>query len=162
MKWLLTALVVVGTVTPSWANPPASPLTCAPVSTTDVTALFDRWNQSLATLDPAAVARNYAPNAVLLATVANEPKTSPEAIQAYFVEFLKLRPQGQINQRTVKLGCNTAFDVGTYTFSLTGADDKSQTVQARYTYIYERQDDGKWLIVHHHSSKMPDTAASQK
>lgn len=162
MKWLLTPLIVASTVTPALADASASPSTCAPVSTTDVTALFERWNQSLATLDPAAVARNYAPNAVLLATVANEPKTSPEAIQAYFVEFLKLKPQGQIDQRTIKLGCNTAFDVGTHTFNLTGEDGKPQTVQARYTYIYERQDDGKWLIIHHHSSKMPDTAALQK
>lgn len=42
---------------------------CVKVSESDVAALFDRWNASLATLDPDKVAENYGSNAVLLPTL---------------------------------------------------------------------------------------------
>ncbi|MCT8368189.1 nuclear transport factor 2 family protein, partial [Xanthomonas citri] len=34
------------------------------------------------------------------------------------------------------------------------AGNKS-SVQARYTFVYEKRD-GKWLIINHHSSAMPE------
>ena len=72
-----------------------------------------------------------------------------------FKDFLKINPQGTINTRTIKIGCNIAQDVGTYTFSLKGG----KKVAARYTFVYEYVND-KWLIAHHHSSAMPEVVAS--
>jgi uncharacterized protein (TIGR02246 family) len=37
-----------------------------------IAALFDRWNEALATKDPATVANMYGHDAVLLPTVSNE------------------------------------------------------------------------------------------
>jgi uncharacterized protein (TIGR02246 family) len=37
-----------------------------------IAGLFDRWNEALATLNPATVADMYWPDAVLLPTVSNE------------------------------------------------------------------------------------------
>jgi uncharacterized protein (TIGR02246 family) len=37
-----------------------------------IAALFDRWNEALATKDPATVANLYGHDAVLLPTVSNE------------------------------------------------------------------------------------------
>jgi hypothetical protein len=48
---------------------------CVKVSESGVAALFDRWNTSLATLDPDKVMENYGPNAVLLPTLSNKPRT---------------------------------------------------------------------------------------
>ena len=125
--------------------------TCAPATEPQIAALFDRWNDSLRTLDPDKVVANYAADGVLLATVSNQPRTNPAEIRDYFVKFLKGSPQGKIDKRIIKLGCNVAQDVGTYTFSF----KDGKTVQARYTYVYEW--DGKnWLIAHHHSSAMPE------
>jgi len=130
-------------------------MTCAPVTQQEIAALFDRWNASLATHDAAKVAANYAPDAVLLATVSNRPRATPADIQDYFVHFLEKNPNGSIDTRTIRIGCNTASDVGTYTFDL--KDDKGELIKvpARYSFNYELRD-GKWLIVHHHSSAMPE------
>ncbi|WAC71615.1 SgcJ/EcaC family oxidoreductase [Roseateles sp. SL47] len=129
----------------------AGTATCAAASQAQVAALFDRWNASLATLDPDRVTANYTTDAVLLPTVTNEPRTTPAEIRDYFVKFLKNAPQGTIDKRTIKIGCNEARDVGTYTFRFR---DGSK-VQARYTFDYEWVN-GQWLIAHHHSSAMPE------
>ena len=125
---------------------------CANTDQATIAALFDRWNASLKTLDSNKVTANYASDAVLLATVSNKPRTNHAEIEDYFEHFLKKEPSGVIDTRTIKIGCNIAQDVGTYTFSLKGG----QKVSARYTCVYQFKD-GKWLIAHHHSSAMPET-----
>lgn len=132
---------------------------CAPVSVKAVEAQFDKFNAAWATLDPAKVTALFARDAVLLATVSNSPRTTPDAINAYFVKFLQSRPVGTINSSTVKLGCNTAYRLGTWTVSLT--DPKTgvtNDVKARYSFIY-RYEKGGWKIDHLHSSMMPETVS---
>lgn len=131
-----------------------SQATCAPATESQVAALFDRWNNSLRTLDADKVVANYAADGVLLATVSNDPRTNPAQIRDYFVKFLTSGPQGKIDTRTIKIGCNVAQDVGTYTFRF----KDGKTVHARYTYVYEWSG-GQWLIAHHHSSAMPEVSA---
>ncbi|MGM9489166.1 SgcJ/EcaC family oxidoreductase [Ideonella sp. YS5] len=130
--------------------------TCAATDERQVAALFDRWNASLATLDPDKVVANYASDAVLLPTVSNQARTNPQEIRDYFVKFLKNGPQGTIDKRVIRIGCNVAQDVGTYTFAF----KDGQTVNARYTYVYEWRN-GQWLIAHHHSSAMPEVVAKK-
>lgn len=132
------------------ASPTSMP-SCTKISKSEVAALFDRWNASLKTHNPEKVAENYAPDAVLLATVSNKPRVNHDEIKDYFVDFLQKDPQGKIDTSTIKIGCNTALDVGTYTFTLKGG----KKVAARYSFAYEYED-GKWLIEHHHSSAMPE------
>ena len=55
--------------------------TCTKTSTQEITALFDRWNASLATLDPEKMVALYTPEAVLLPTLSNKPRTNPEEIR---------------------------------------------------------------------------------
>ena len=125
--------------------------TCQVTDEKTISGLFDRWNASLKTLEPAKVTANYATDAVLLPTVSNTPRTNHAEINDYFVKFLKIQPQGVIDKRFIKIGCNVAQDVGTYTF---GFKDGSK-VSARYSYVYGFRD-GQWLITHHHSSAMPE------
>ena len=133
-----------------------STMTCVQTTPAQIAALFDRWNDSLATHDPDKVTANYAPDAVLLPTVSNRPRTDSAAIKDYFVHFLERNPRGVIDTRTIRIGCNTASDVGTYTFLLSGkTPGTTETVKARYSFFYEWRD-GRWLIVHHHSSMMPE------
>lgn len=156
MKKLITIAAICAAWIFAQAAQADTAMTCKTVNKEQIAALFDRWNNSLATHDAAKVTANYAPDAVLLATVSNEPRTNTAAIKDYFVHFLENNPKGAINTRTIHIGCNTAYDVGTYTFTLAGkAPGTTQTVKARYSYIYELRN-GQWLIVHHHSSAMPE------
>jgi len=121
------------------------------VTEQQVKGLFDRWNASLKTLKPDEVLNNYAPDAILLPTVSNRPRLTQAERRDYFVHFLENKPQGVIDQRVIRLGCNDAIDSGLYTFTM--GDGKK--VRARYTFVYNYQN-GQWLIVSHHSSAMPE------
>jgi uncharacterized protein (TIGR02246 family) len=159
---VVTALVLTGCGTATGsentggsANTSASN-TSRSVEVTDhvqeVRALFTGWDEALATLDPEKVADRYAPDAVLLPTVSNQVRTNRAEIVDYFTKFLTNKPRGTILESHVKvLSPNAAIDTGTYRFAL--AD--GSTVEARYTYVYERVN-GTWLIVNHHSSAMPE------
>lgn len=130
-------------------------VTCVKTTETEIAALFDRWNAALATLDAHNVAMLYAHDAVLLATLSNEVRPTHEKIEDYFVHFLEKKPQGHIDSRTINIGCNTASDTGLYTFTLHEKNGKVKKVAARYSFVYEYDDD-QWLIEHHHSSMMPE------
>ncbi len=149
------ALVVMAAIPRAHGREPGATETCTRISPQQVAALFDRWNAALKTGNPDTVTADYAPDAILIPTITNEPRVGSEAIRAYFVDFLKKQPQGTITERIIRIGCNFALDAGTYTFTLKG--DKPGTrsqVPARYTFLYEPQG-GQWLIAHHHSSAMP-------
>ena len=122
-----------------------------------VKALFADWNNALATGDAQKVADRYAPNAVLLPTVSNQVRSTRAEIVDYFEHFLLNKPSGEIlDAHVAVLDADDAIDAGTYRFSLT-KDGKPTTVDARYTFVYEKIG-GKWLIVNHHSSAMPEQA----
>jgi len=118
----------------------------------EVRGLFSLWNNALATLDPKQVAKRYAKNGVLLPTVSDTPRTDFSSIEDYFVNFLKLKPQGEILESHVTIGKNSCSDVGIYEFSM-GATGKK--VKGRYSFVYVWED-GQWKINHHHSSIMPE------
>jgi len=124
---------------------------CHPASQKQISALFDRWNDSLKTGDPEKVVANYAPHSILLPTVSNKVRMTVDEKVDYFRHFLEHKPVGTIDFRDIMIECNTAIDSGLYTF--TYAD--GTVVKARYTFTYE-WNGHKWLITSHHSSKMPE------
>ncbi|MFN3944693.1 MAG: SgcJ/EcaC family oxidoreductase [Allosphingosinicella sp.] len=157
LKVATAALIGIGAASPALANDHAR---CAPVTQQDVEAQFDRFNQAWATGNPDTVTALFTRDAVLLPTVSNRPRTDHEGIRDYFVGFLKGAPVGRIDTGTVKLGCNQAARLGTWTVTLTDPTTGAQTpVAARYSFIY-RYENGQWLIDHLHSSMMPEPAAN--
>lgn len=138
----------------SWARDESPPCTVAKES--EITQLFDRWNDSLKTKNPDNVVANYAEDAVLLPTLSNKPRTNHAEMRDYFVHFLEKSPVGKIDMRVVKMGCDFAIDTGLYTFTVKEGEE-TKTVAARYTFTYQLKD-GKWLISSHHSSAMPEKA----
>jgi len=122
------------------------------ISEDEVRGLFSLWNNALATLDPKQVAARYAKSGVLLPTVSDVPRTDFASIEDYFVNFLKLKPQGEILESHVTVGHNWCQDAGIYEFTM-GATGKK--VKGRYSFIYVHED-GEWKINHHHSSIMPE------
>ena len=150
---ILLAVSLVGCATQQNLSPPSNRTeSCKATSESEIASLFDRWNQSLQTGDPHKVVANYAPRSILLPTVSNKPRLTPEEKEDYFHHFLENGPSGKIDLRMIELGCNSAVDAGlyTFTFSKTGV-----VVNARYSYTYH-WDGNQWLITSHHSSAMPE------
>lgn len=133
---------------------------CRPLSAASVKHFFEAWDEALASGDPGKVADRYAPDAVLLPTLSDVPRMERAGIEDYFRDFLKKHPRGSIDSRTIRIGCNEAFDVGTYTFMVDGpAAGERVPVKARFSFIYEVRG-GRWVITHHHSSLQPPHAES--
>ncbi|MEU8848161.1 SgcJ/EcaC family oxidoreductase [Streptomyces sp. NPDC048564] len=151
-----TAVVAVGTVAagaavagPGWGD--------GKPSKKQIAGLFDQWNRTLQTGDPEKVADLYASDAVLLPTVSDQVRADHAAIVDYFEHFLANKPVGKkIETHINVLDNNSVIDAGTYQFTLTDPETgEKSVVKARYTYAYEKRG-GEWLIVNHHSSKMPE------
>jgi uncharacterized protein (TIGR02246 family) len=150
-----TTLVAAGTVTAGVGL--AGQQSPTKASTQQIASLFDTWNAALQTGDPQKVAGLYAKDAVLLPTVSNKVRSDRAEIVDYFHHFLQHKPVGKKTETIVNvLDGNTAIDTGVYAFTLTDrATGEKRVVEARYTYTYEKIG-GKWLIVNHHSSAMPE------
>ena len=144
---LLFALVMVAVATSAHARSEV----CQATSEKQIAGLFDRWNSSLQTGDPKKVVANYATKSILLPTVSNKPRLTPEEKLDYFQHFLEKKPQGTIDTRMIEVDCNTALDAGLYTFKFSDGS----VVKARYSYTY-KWDGKQWLITSHHSSAMPE------
>ena len=162
MKSLITFTALAGCVLfAGCASQPQHTLTtanqktehCKKVSEAEISALFDRWNESLASGNPSKVVANYAERSILLPTVSNKVRFRVDDKEDYFAHFLENHQSGKIDQRFVDIGCNTAMDAGLYTFSFAKT---GTSVSGRYSYTYH-WDGEQWLITSHHSSVMPET-----
>lgn len=116
-----------------------------------IAALFDEWNNALQTGDPKKVAALYETNSILLPTVSNKVRHDHAEIEDYFVHFLAKGPQGTIDEANVRTFGQIAINSGVYTFSF----KDGSAVQARFSFVY-RWNGQRWMIVEHHSSKMPE------
>jgi uncharacterized protein (TIGR02246 family) len=148
---LFALAVLAASGSPAWAQSPAA---CAPVSKEQIAALTDQWNAAVASGDPDAVARLYADDAVVLPMLSMEPRMGRPAIKAYFDQYVKRHPQGGVNMRAIMLGCNTASDIGTYVYRLTGRRKGTrEAIGGRYSTSYELRS-GQWLIVQQQTTAM--------
>ncbi|MGW0734058.1 SgcJ/EcaC family oxidoreductase [Streptomyces sp. NPDC002851] len=138
------------------ATDPAEPGKSAEATKKEIAGLFDQWNAALRTGDAGRVADRYAPDAVLLPTASPKIRTDRAQIVDYFEHFQENKPKGEIVRSVINvLDEDSAIDAGLYAFHLTDPKTgEKSTVQARYTYAYEKRD-GTWLIVNHHSSVLP-------
>ena len=118
----------------------------------DIAALFDRWNESLQTGDPARVVANYAERSILLPTMSDTPRLTAADKEDYFRHFLGDGPRGTVEMRHIDISGDMAVDTGLYTFAFA---ETGGTVRARYSFVY-RRDGAEWRIVSHHSSRMPE------
>lgn len=124
-------------------------------STSDITTLFDQWNEALKSGDAGQVARLYTIDAILLPTVSNRVRHNYLEIKDYFEHFLQKKPVGVIDESNVRIFGDVAINSGRYTFTLSPQPEQTQTIHARFTFVYHRIGD-RWLIVEHHSSAMPE------
>lgn len=117
--------------------------------------LMEIWLDAISTGNADAVTKLYATHAVLLPTLSATVRTTPAARKDYFDHFTaKEHLQGVVDEEHIQIFGNTAVNSGRYTFTFT-KDDEKVTVPARYSFVYHKTAKG-WLIVDHHSSKLPE------
>ena len=117
---------------------------------------FSKWNDALKTLDSEKVSDLYDPSASLLPTLSSEFKTNKETIQEYFDHFLQKKPVGEIVEQEIKsISPDCYLHSGLYNFEIE-SKDKKQTIQARFSYVWQKNFNEEWKIIHHHSSLKPE------
>jgi hypothetical protein len=96
----------------------------------------------------------YDSDAVFWGTTAKTVAANPAAVAEYFKDAPK-SPNARVTfgEQHIRVYGDVAVNTGYYTFSNV-RDGQPVSVPARFTMVF-RNRDGKWLIVAHHSSRMP-------
>lgn len=115
------------------------------------------WLTTLKTKDPEEAAKIYSDNATFLSTVSSEFKKGKEGAREYFEHFLAKNPEGKVVDEVIQpLGTDAYIHSGMYNFKLDG-DDKRVIIQARFSYVWQKDNSRKWHIINHHSSVRPES-----
>jgi uncharacterized protein (TIGR02246 family) len=119
-----------------------------------VAAATAAWVAAYNTRDPTRITSLYDQEAVLWGTSAKTVSPTPAAIAEYFKDAKK-RPDARVTlgEQHIRVYGDVAISTGYYTFT-DMRDGKSVTNPSRNTFVY-RYRDGNWLIVDHHSSRIP-------
>jgi uncharacterized protein (TIGR02246 family) len=141
---LLTSLVILAWPYATLAGPKE-----------DVAAATQAWVDAMNSHDPERVVALYDADAVLWGTVSPTIRDTPASIRDYFKGLPTMPPEfrGVIGEQRVRIYGDTAINSGTYTFTSV-RDGKPTTTAARFSFVYRNQN-GRWMIVDHHSSAVP-------
>ena len=120
----------------------------------EVAAAAVAWRTAYDSRDPARIASQYAPEAVFWGTTAKTVAATPAAIFEYFKDAPN-RPNARVTfgEQHIRTYGDVAAITGHYTFTDT-RDGKDISNPSRFSLAFQRQG-GKWLIVQHHSSRLP-------
>lgn len=118
-------------------------------------ANFSMWTDALLTKESSRVADLYSADATFLPTVSPEFKYGKAEAEKYFEHFLQKNPNGNIVKEKIQpLGNDIYLHSGLYDFEV-GANGKKDIVKARFSFVWRKEPDGEWRIIHHHSSVKP-------
>ncbi len=118
------------------------------------------WATAYAAMDGEKSAAVYAPDARLWGTASRAQTVGRDAIRDYFNagrQNLKSRVV-TIGDHATRIFGNAAVASGHYSFENTRADGSSTTRAARFSMAIVNQN-GRWVIVDHHSSVLPEAPA---
>lgn len=123
--------------------------------------LLPLWAETLAKEDPVEQALLYANQSILLPTLSNEPATDFASKVDYFTDFMARHPRvisvDESFLRWASTAHDTAINSGLATLETTDKTTGAKsTVYVRFTFVYQKQEDGTWKIIEHHNSMMPE------
>ena len=132
------------------AQPAASPARSTPGET------LQAWVDAFNSRDPKRIVALYAPAAVFWGTTAKTIATTPAQVWDYFRDAGQ-RPATRVTIESshLRLFGDVAVISGAYTFADVTDGQRSNVRPARYSIVLQRID-GVWLIVDHHSSRVPE------
>ena len=147
MRMLLAAISLVASVGLAHAGPKE-----------DAYQVVEKWAKAFTDADANAVARLYAPDALMIGTFGKVVLTKPEQILKYFdgaVNSDKPRTATVNSSEALVVNDNTVVIAGFDT--ITGTKDGQQTVgKGRVTFVIAKRG-SDWVIVHLHRSPLPAT-----
>ncbi len=119
-----------------------------------VAAAVAAWVAAYDSRDPARISAQYAPDAVFWGTSSKTIRANPAAIAEYFTDAAK-RPDARasIGEQHIRVYGDVAIATGYNTFSDV-RDGKRTPNPARFSMVFHKRD-GKWILVDHHSSRIP-------
>jgi len=116
---------------------------------------FQRWNDSLQTRDAKKVAELYSEDNTFHPTMSGDFKSGQKGAEDYFKHFLLKNPFGKIIEEKIQpLGEDSYLHSGLYDFEI-GPVETRVVTEARFTYVWQKDKNGEWKILHHHSSLKP-------
>ena len=113
------------------------------------------WVEAYNARDAARIAGLYANDATFWGTRSDTLRITPQQVAAYFEESVAnptLRVK--IDQQSIRVYGDVAFNAGTYTVTDRKSGEEVATA-GRFSFVFNKRN-GQWLIVHHHSSRMPN------
>ena len=147
MKRVFAAMALIATVSSAQAGPKE-----------DAYQVLEKWSKAFGDADAAAIAKLYAPDALMIGTVGKVVLTTPDQIYKYFDFNLN-----NYKPRTAKLNSSEALvvDEGTVIITgfdtLTGVKDGQPVIgMGRVTFVLAKRG-SDWKIVHLHRSPLPQT-----
>ncbi len=161
LKYLLIASCITVAAPSAYAKDIAAikmgePIPKASKEEAEVNAAFSSWRKALGSGKAENVVNLYDKDAILLATLATKPLITQEQRTEYFTKLTaKPKLSATVTEEHVRmLDEDDAVVSGLYTFSFE-EDGKKVEIPARFSFVYEKEN-GKWMIVEHHSSKVPE------
>ncbi len=120
----------------------------------DVAAATQAWKAAYDSRDPQRALALYDPKAVFWGTLSPTLRDTPEAILDYF-KGMPATPHNRVifGEQRIRVYGKIAINTGYYSFSVLRGGKRIK-VPARFSFTYHLQN-GKWMIVDHHSSRMP-------
>ena len=125
-----------------------------PAAKDQVAAATAAWVAAYDSRDPARISAQYAPDAVFWGTSSKTVRANPAAIAEYFKDAGK-RPDARalIGEQHIRVYGDVAVATGYNTFSDI-REGKRTPNPARFSMVFHKRD-GKWILVDHHSSRIP-------
>jgi len=117
---------------------------------------FKRWNEALKIRDSHKVAELYSNRNTFLPTLSGDFKKGQDGTVEYFKHFLQKNPTGEIIESEVQISEDgkTLVHSGMYNFE-TGEKNEREIIKARFTFVWQKNENNEWKIIHHHSSLKP-------
>lgn len=125
-----------------------APAAAGPVD--DASALVDLWSTTYSANDRNRLAALYATDAILLGTTDPVVTKGRDAIREYFAVLdAGGRRNVIVEKNAIVLGDDAVVVTGFYNFSR--KEQGFEPRPSRFTFVVAKRN-GKWMIVHHHSS----------
>ena len=124
----------------------------------DAYQVVGKWSKAFTDADVDAIAKLYAPDALMIGTFGKGVLTKPEQIRKYFDVALnadKPRTAALNSSEALVVDDNTVIIAGFDT--ITGTKEGQQTIgKGRVTFVVAKRG-SDWMIVHLHRSPLPAT-----